>query len=67
MFGSKKNILTCVGPSFPSLRVEKIKFDAGLELDVDGDLVRTGSAKYVGPPSDEIDENWEYLIRTLRL
>jgi hypothetical protein len=46
-----------------------VRFSAGLDLDNNGDLVQIGGAKhapkYVGEPSEEIDLNWEYLIRKL--
>ncbi|OAA77852.1 hypothetical protein LEL_04675 [Akanthomyces lecanii RCEF 1005] len=54
------------GAPFPTLSVERVQFDAGLELDANGDPVRTpsmqGAPQYVGQPSDEIDTNWDLLI-----
>lgn len=44
-----------------------MQFNAGLDLDEKGDLVRTGGVEeapqFVGAPNDEIDANWEFLIR----
>lgn len=57
---------TEVGPPYPKLSVERIRFTAGLDLDEHGDIMRTGSAEgapqFVGKPSREIDANWDYLI-----
>jgi len=56
-----------LGPPFPTLSVEKVQFKAGLDLDIAGELVRTGNVndalQYVGEPTDEMDANWEWLIR----
>ncbi|KAK0707792.1 hypothetical protein B0H67DRAFT_588614 [Lasiosphaeris hirsuta] len=58
--------LTEIGPPFPSLSIERVQFTAGLDLDDDGRLIRTGGVKgepqYVGKPNDEMDANWEFLI-----
>lgn len=44
-----------------------MQLDAGLDLDDNGDLFRTvgieGALQFVGEPNDEIDANWELLIR----
>ena len=59
--------LRFLGPPFPTLSVEKVQFKAGLDLDIAGELVRTGNVndalQYVGEPTDEMDANWEWLIR----
>lgn len=44
-----------------------MQFTAGLDLDENGDLIRTGGVEnapqFVGLPNDEIDANWDLLIR----
>lgn len=57
-----------LGPPFASLETERVQFDAGLELNRNGELIRTSisgknAPKFVGDPTDEIDSNWEFLIR----
>lgn len=62
-----KNTYALIGPPFPLLNIERVQFDAGLALNDKGELIRTfnveGFPRYVGEPSDEIDSNWDLLIR----
>jgi hypothetical protein len=44
-----------------------VRFDAGLALDEEGNLFRTNDKEnvrqFVGKPNEDIDANWELLIR----
>jgi len=56
-----------IGPLFPPLSIERVQFNAGLDLDDKGDLIRTGgvegASQFIGEPNDEIDSNWEFYDR----
>ncbi|TQV93215.1 hypothetical protein V2A60_010350 [Cordyceps javanica] len=58
--------VTEIGPRFPVLEMERVRFDAGLDLDAAGHVVLVGGVagapQFTGPPSDEIDSNWDSLI-----
>lgn len=52
-------------PSWPIIELEEVRFTSGVLFDKDGEPYRTpypDVPDYFGPPTPEIDANWEALI-----
>jgi hypothetical protein len=58
-------LLAFLAPAREAISIKKVKFTGGLYFDYNGTLHSTSNPeepRYVGPPSEDMDNAWEALI-----